>query len=303
MRFASSSAAVGGLLCHLGAATAQVVPSSLESRQEILRQPSDGSLKGLIETGFGQHVLGAEAPGFAVRAALDGANDAPCPTQYTVPNTSLPGRVSCPCFAISEEAGVVFEAPANHYPIQIVKVGIGWGSQQGGSPNSLEDAIIIYSGGLPRPGGPLSQPLAVISSPQMVDGAISVFDLPQVPDPIIVQSGKFTVTLKFANANVPPPTGLPSVVHDGAGCTPGKNVLRIAAPFLPFGWYDACSLGVSGNWVFQVVYQRVLCPCPGDYNNDRVVNFFDLNQVLAGYGSIYSFSDLVAVLGNFSTSC
>lgn len=298
-----SIAAVGGAALVGQAASAQILAPGIRSWQERLSAPWAVTSRGLIEAGPGLHVLGDAAPGFVVRAAQEGFTDGPCPTQFTVPNTTLPGRFSCPCFAISEEAGVVFEAPANHYPIQIIKVGIGWGSQQGGSPNSLEDSILIYQGGLPQPGGPLSQPLAVISSPQMVDGVISVFDLPQVPDPVIVQSGKFTVTLKFANPNTPPPTGLPSMVHDGAGCTPQRNVLRVAAPFLPFGWYDACSLGVSGNWVFQVVYRRVLCPCPGDYNNDRVVNFFDLNQVLAGYGSIYTFSDLVAVLGNFSTTC
>ena len=226
-----------------------------------------------------------------------------CPTEYTVRNTPNAGTVSCPCFAINEEAGVVFEAPAADYPIQIVKVGIGWGSQQGSSPNSLEDSIVIYSGGLPQPGGPMRLPLTVVDSPQMVDGVINNFTLPQNPSPVIVNSGKFTVTLKFANRNLPPPPGLPSVVHDGSGCTPGRNVLRVSGLGLPFGWYDACSLGVSGNWVFQVTYKKVLCPCPGDINGDGVVNFLDLSIVLNGYGTTYGFTNLSAVLGNYGRPC
>src|SRR5262245_63721763 len=49
-----------------------------------------------------------------------------------------------PCFAPGEQAGVVFTAPAAHYPLEILRVGIAWGSQSGGAPSSLEQAIHIY---------------------------------------------------------------------------------------------------------------------------------------------------------------
>jgi hypothetical protein len=49
----------------------------------------------------------------------------------------------------------VFTLPAAAYPIEILKVGIGWGSQFGGSGQTLGAAINIYAGGLPNPGSPI----------------------------------------------------------------------------------------------------------------------------------------------------
>lgn len=61
-------------------------------------------------------------------------------------------------------------------------------------------------------------------------------------------------------------------------------------------------------------------PCPGDANNDRVVNFADITAVLASFGSTYpagvvngpgdanhdgivNFADITAVLANFGLTC
>ena len=51
---------------------------------------------------------------------------AQCPTEPTLQNYTGGGTVVCPCFIQGEEAGAVFQAPAAHYPIEIMKVGIGW---------------------------------------------------------------------------------------------------------------------------------------------------------------------------------
>lgn len=67
-----------------------------------------------------------------------------------------------------------------------------------------------------------------------------------------MDGGPFTVTLEFLNSN----SGnfyASTVVHDGNGCQPGKNVVFA----IPGGWTDACALGVTGDWVFYVVYR----PC------------------------------------------
>jgi hypothetical protein len=122
----------------------------------------------------------------------------------------------CPCFAAGEEAGVVLDAPAEHYPIEILKVGIGWGSQFGGATPSLEGAVRVYAKGLPNPGAPVAQ----LEGPALSDGAINEFNLAVIPGGVVLDSGPFTVTLQLAN---PSPLLGPSVVHDGNGCRPGKT--------------------------------------------------------------------------------
>ncbi len=190
-------------------------------------------------------------------AVLVSTASAQCPEEPLLANTTGAGLVTCPCFAAGEEAGVFLEAPASHYPIEILRIGVGWGSQQGGAFQTVEDALHIYEGAsLPNIGGPTFSAFA----PQMTDGFINEFDVTSGVGDRIIDSGPFLVTLKFFNANVNMLTA-PSVVHDNQGCIPGKNVIK-AVPFsggVPAGWYDACTLGVSGNWIFHVVYRRVNC--------------------------------------------
>jgi hypothetical protein len=170
----------------------------------------------------------------------------PCPQEPPLVNFEGPGQVACPCFVEGEEAGSIFDAPAAHYPIQILKVGIGGGSQFGGAPTSLESAINFYGASLPNPG----LPIASLPGPQMSDGFINEFDIEAQMGAVTVPSGPFTVTLEFLNDNA----GnffAPSVVHDGAGCDAGENVVFA----IPGGWFDACALSVSGDWVFYVIYR------------------------------------------------
>jgi hypothetical protein len=168
--------------------------------------------------------------------------------ETTFQNYTGAGQSVCPCFAIGEQAGAVFTLPAAAYPIEILKVGIGWGSQFGGSPQSFEEAIHIYAGGLPNPGAPIF----TLPGPVLTDGAINEFNLGPLPGEIVIPSGPFTVTLEFANENA----GnffAPSMVHDGNGCQPGKNVV-FATPGV---WQDACALGVTGDWVVYVKYRSL----------------------------------------------
>ncbi|HYM81180.1 MAG TPA: FlgD immunoglobulin-like domain containing protein [Candidatus Limnocylindria bacterium] len=183
-------------------------------------------------------------------AAVSSA-DAECPVEPTLKNYTGGGTVACPCFGTGEQAGALLNAPSDHYPIEILRVGIGWGSQDGGAPQSLEEAIHIYGTGLPSPGLPLFS----LEGPQLTDGVINEFDLEPMPGEIIVPSGPFTVTLEFANPNAGDPFA-PSMVHDGNGCQGGKNVVYA----IPGGWNDACALGVSGDWIVYVVYRKMSCP-------------------------------------------
>jgi hypothetical protein len=70
--------------------------------------------------------------------------------------------------------------------------------------------------------------------------------------------------------------------------------------------------------VFDVLLEAepVVAECPGDTNGDNVVNFTDLNAVLADFGlsgesltgdvngdGVVNFTDLNEVLANFGTEC
>lgn len=127
-------------------------------------------------------------------------------------------------------------------------MGIGWGSQFGGSPLQIEQALQIYDAGLPNPGTKIFE----LPGPQLTDGVINEYNLEPIPGDIIIDSGPFTVVLEFMNANLGN-FGAPSIVHDGNGCQTGKNVIFA----IPGGWLDACAEDLTGDWVMYAVYR----PC------------------------------------------
>lgn len=173
---------------------------------------------------------------------------AQCTEQGPLNNHVGGGATVCPCFVPGEKAGAIFTVPANEYPIEILKVGIGWSSQFGGAPQSLEQAIHIYEGALPNPGAPTF----TLPGPVLTDGVINEFDISLIPGDRIIESGAFTIALEFLNQN----SGdvfAPSVIHDATGGQLGKNVVFA----IPGGWNDAVTLGVTGNWVFHVKYRSL----------------------------------------------
>jgi hypothetical protein len=179
---------------------------------------------------------------------VTGAARAQCPEEPPLQNYTGAGEVVCPCFVAGEQAGAVFNLPAAVFPIEILRVGIGWGSQFGGNPQQLEEAIHIYPAGLPNPGTPLFS----LPGPALNDGVINEFDLEPLPGEIVVTASPFSVTLEFMNDQGP---FAPSVVHDGNGCQAGSNLVKTESG----AWFSACSLGVSGDWVFFVVYRPAIC--------------------------------------------
>ncbi|MEN8007009.1 MAG: T9SS type A sorting domain-containing protein [Candidatus Krumholzibacteriota bacterium] len=172
-----------------------------------------------------------------------------CPTEPTVQNFTGGGSTACPCFAMDEEAGAVFPVPVEHFPIEVLKVGVGWGSVFGGSPSQTERAIYIYNGQLPDPGTPVFS----LPGPVMVDGVINEFNIEPV-GPVIIPAAPVAATLQFfiPNANN---IYAPTVVHDGNGCTGGMNLINA----IPGGWMDACAAGITGDWIFHLVYRQVNC--------------------------------------------
>ncbi|HMB68898.1 MAG TPA: FlgD immunoglobulin-like domain containing protein [bacterium] len=188
---------------------------------------------------------------FFVSCALVSASArAQCPEEPPLLNFTGGGQVVCPCFIAGEEAGAVLTPPAGDLPIEVLRVGVVWASQFGGSPQSLEAAVKVYGAGLPNPGAPVQ----TLPGPVLTDGFINEYDLEPLPGQIVINSAPFSVTLEFLNDN----SGdifAPSVAHDGNGCQPGKNLVKA----IPGGWFDACALGVTGDWVFYAVYRPVNC--------------------------------------------
>ncbi len=200
-------------------------------------------------------------------AVPPGRAAAQCQNGHPLQNHTGSSGTPCPCFLAGEQVGVVLDAPAMDYPIEILKVGIRWESQFGGEPDTIEQAIHIYPSGLPDPGTPIFS----LAGPTLSDGVTNVFDLEPAPGEIVVVSGPFTVALEFQNTS----DGnmfAPSVVYDGDGCQSGLNVVLVES----IGWADACPLGVPGDWVMFVEYRLFCDPLPGDADCDADVDAGDI---------------------------
>jgi len=186
--------------------------------------------------------------------ALAGTAEAQCPDAFPLQNYSAGQQQACPCFVPGEQAGATFQAPESHYPIEITRVRITYGSVFGGSGQSLEEAIHLYEGGLPNPGAPIFS----LPAPVLTDGFVNEFDISIIPGSKVIQSGPFTVALEYFSQSAGSAFA-PAVVLDSNGCQAGKNPTFV----IPGGWTDGCALGISGDWEIQVVYRRALCASPG----------------------------------------
>lgn len=170
--------------------------------------------------------------------------------ELTVLNDSLTdgGTVAiCPCFTAGEEAAVWLTSP---FDGNIVAIQVFWRSLGGGSPQTLEDAIIVYNSGVfPNPGSIKDQ----LDGPVLTDGVLNEYRFKDenmtIPISIPVTAGEeFVVSFRFANQNNTNPT-LPSIVADTDGCQNGKNTIKVDGNT----WFSACALGVSGDWVIRAV--------------------------------------------------
>lgn len=130
----------------------------------------------------------------------------------------------------------------------LIAIRVLWLSFLGGQPDIIHQAVTVWQpGAFPMPG-----PVEVqLLGPVMSDGFFNDFQL--VP-PIPVNMGD-TVVLGFQFLNAPPALG-PSLVTDTNGCQSGRNGI-LAIP--PNSWFDACALGVSGDFAIRGVLD---CPIP-----------------------------------------
>ena len=103
-------------------------------------------------------VLYAAAIGCLALFAHPGGVLAQCPEAPPLQNFTGAGSTACPCFVQGEQAGAVLTAPVDHYPLEILRIGVGWGSTFGGNPAQVEQALHVYAGGLPSPSASRKEP-------------------------------------------------------------------------------------------------------------------------------------------------
>ena len=160
----------------------------------------------------------------------------------------------CPCFVPGEQTAAWLTSPCDG---NIVGIQVFWKSTFGGAPDSTELSLGLFGAGtFPTPGAALANDVggpAVIAGPMLTDGIYNEYRFltdGTTPISVPVTAGQtFVASLEYVNSNAGGPPTVPSTVFDHDGCQPGKN----AAFTVPGGWADACSLGVTGDWVIRAI--------------------------------------------------
>jgi hypothetical protein len=178
-------------------------------------------------------------------------------------------------FIAGESAAAWLKSPCKGH---VVAVQVFWASYFGGTGPTLQDSIKVFAAGtFPTPGATL----ATLEAPALEDGYLNEYrytdEAGTMPLSVAVAKNQtFVVSLKFSDS--PSPIFGPSVVTDIDGCQSGKNGIFA----VPGGWKNACSFGLSGDFVIRAVVNCVP-PCLGDVDGDGQVNQVDLGFVLASY--------------------
>jgi hypothetical protein len=132
-----------------------------------------------------------------------------------------------------------------------MKVRIFWAAAIGSPAPIAQHSIRLYAGGPSLPSN--ATPQFSVASPTLTHGFMNEFDVASIAGNKTIASGPFTVTLRFSNGNAGQFTK--ASVVSAQPCQSGKNVIR----FTNGTWHDACSQGVSGNWIFEVTYRIANC--------------------------------------------
>jgi len=168
-------------------------------------------------------------------------------------------------FVGGEIGAATFHPDEELFPLWIKRVQILWFSFFGEAPDILQDAILIYDGDLPDPGGVEFEALG----PVLTDGFLNEFDISSF-NLVFNQPSPITAGLAFSEDGAPNGNIFsPSLVTDTDGCQPGLNPIFA----LPGGWKDLCSFGASGDLVIRLVVEPV--GCSADVNDDGELNIFD----------------------------
>ena len=182
------------------------------------------------------------------------------------------GTVAIQLGFINEEiAAVSFQVPLSQFPLQVNAVQIFWRSGAGQSTNAVQDSILLYRG---TPGLPGFSLVYESDPPQLTDGFLNQFDLPD--QPVISAIGTadpqtITVGLKFSDAAAGRQSEA-SIVSDRLGCVGNTSFIYDA---LFNQWRSFCFYGGQGVFVIRAVVEKQVLPCPSDLTGDRFVDDAD----------------------------
>jgi uncharacterized repeat protein (TIGR01451 family) len=135
---------------------------------------------------------------------------------------------------------------------QLVAAQVFWTSPTGTQAAVIGWAIYVYRNGtFPNPGTIAAE----IDGPVLNDGVLNEWryldENNSIPLSVPVTSGE-TVVVAFQFAEAPAAGQSPSVVRDTDGITANRNTIY-ADLGGTFAWFNASSLGVSGDWVIRAV--------------------------------------------------
>jgi uncharacterized repeat protein (TIGR01451 family) len=135
---------------------------------------------------------------------------------------------------------------------QLVAAQVFWTSPTGTQAAVVGSAIYVYrNGSFPNPGAIAAE----IDGPVLNDGVLNEWryldENNSIPLSVPVTSGE-TVVVAFEFAEAPEAGQTPSVVRDTDGITANRNALY-ASLGTTFAWFNASTLGVSGDWVIRAV--------------------------------------------------
>ena len=196
-------------------------------------------------------------------------------------------------FVFEEKAASWLTSPCNG---NVRAVQVFWRSQTGTSPLSIENSIeISRSGTFPNPGALQT----AVLGPVMNDGVFNEFRFIDENNTIpinvpVTMNETFVVAFEFGNA---PPSGVgPSVLRDTNGIMPARNAI-LASVGGNFIWFDAATLGVTGDWAIRAVVD-----CPVVPNNVDVSVAISANPTTYQAGQAQSLSIVVANSGPASAN-
>jgi hypothetical protein len=201
--------------------------------------------------------------------------------EFTVQNDSLVDGGDAYIQAGFREGDIgaaVFDLPCGFYPIQINAVQIYWRSQD--PLMQVLTHVYIYGAGGPDPGAPIYTGTGAL----MTAGYMLEFDSSQLG--WVVNQGPFAVGVKYLGEVAGTLDDLSGhLTTDADGCQSGKNLIYDA----PSGqWFDACSAGVSGDFVIRVVFESSGNGCYGDIDCDGDVDlpdYAEFQRCLSGAGT------------------
>jgi len=188
--------------------------------------------------------------------------------EFTLQNDSLEDGGTAAIqlgFVDGETGAATFFPEADKFPLWIKRIQIGWFSFQGGAPQILQEALVIYDGQLPNPGGVEFEAVG----PVLTDGFLNEFNI-EASGVIFNNPTPITVGMIFAEGGAPNGNFFaPSLVTDTDGCQPGHNPIFA----IPGGWVDLCAFGASGDFMIRLVVETV--GCSADVNGDGNLDVFD----------------------------